>query len=159
MLPEDAVASTATRYPPGRITQTSAPTLEQVIADCGLNCALLISAQDEASASLPEGVVDALHRAGSGIDRLAYQDSYLAVIESNIVKHEDFGQRPLDHSTRVFGKNVAIESAGNTSGNRSSIRLDDVEYSHQRRGLNIVLIAPEKPIRAFSYDTHAGVCR
>ncbi len=159
MLPERAVTSTATRYDPDRITHASAPDLEQLIADCGSNCALLISAQDEASASLPEAFVDELRRAGSAIDRLAYQDSYLAVIESNIVRHEDFGQWPLNHTTRVLGKDVAIESAGNTSGNRSSIKVDGVEYSHQRRGLNMVLIAPNEPIRAFSYDTHAGVCR
>jgi hypothetical protein len=159
MLPERAVDSAAIRYAADRIARASAPDPEQLIAGCGSNCALLIAAQDEASASLPAALVDALHRSGSKIDRMGFRDSYLTVIENNVIRHEDFGQRALNHTTRVFGKNVTIESAGNTSGNRSSIKVDGVEYSHQRRGLNIVLVAPDKPTRAFSFDTHTGVCR
>ncbi len=159
MLPERAVDSAAMPYATDRIAQTSAPNPEQLIAGCGSDCALLIAAQDEASASLPTALVNALNITGSGIDRMGFRDSYLVVIENGVILHEDFGQRPLSHTTRVFGRDVAIESAGNTSGSRSSIKVDGVEFSHQRRGLNMVLIAPDKPISAFSYDTHAGVCR
>ena len=159
MLPEHAIYSAAIRYTPDRIARASAPDPEQLVAGCGLDCALLIAAQDEASASLSSALVDAFQTAGSGIDRLAYQDSYLAVIENSMVRHEEFDRRALHYKTRILGKDIAIESAGNNSGNRSSIKVDGVEYSHQRRGLNMVLIAPDKPISAFSFDTHAGVCR
>ncbi|WP_367114981.1 DUF6311 domain-containing protein [Thiocapsa sp.] len=159
MLPDRTVDSAAIRYTVDQIAQGSAPNPEQLIAGCGSDCALLIAAQDEASASLPAALVDALHMTGSEIDRMGFRDSYLIVVENGVILHEDFGQRPLIHTTRVLGRDVAIESAGNTSGNRSSIKVDGIEYSHQRRGLNMVLIAPDKPISAFSYDTHAGVCR
>lgn len=159
MLPEHAIYPAAIRYTPDRIARASAPEPEQLIAGCGFDCALLIAAQDEASASLSAALVHAFQTAGSGIDRLAYQDSYLAIIENGMVRHEEFDRRALHYQTRILGKDIAIESAGNTSGSRSSIKVDGVEYSHQRRGLNMVLIAPDKPISAFSFDTHAGVCR
>jgi hypothetical protein len=159
MLPERTVDSAAIRYTADQIARASAPNPEQLIVGCGSDCALLIAAQDEASASLPPAFVDALRMTGNGIDRMGFRDSYLTVIENGVMRHEDFGQRALNHTTRVFGREVAIESAGNTSGDRSSIKVDGVEYSHQRRGLNVVLIAPDKPISAFSYDTHAGVCK
>ena len=100
--------------------------------------AVFLSVQDDAAVLLDED--DRNQVAGLGLielSRIAYGDSYLAVIDGGNVVTEacDHGVVPLQAEGIVY----QLVSGGINSGSVSSIKIGDAEYSLNARGLNVVV--------------------
>ena len=100
--------------------------------------AVFLSVQDDAAVLLDED--DRNQVAGLGLielSRIAYGDSYLAVIDGGNVVTEacDHGAVPLQAEGIVY----QLVSGGINSGSVSSIKIGDAEYSLNARGLNVVV--------------------
>ena len=67
------------------------------------------------------------------------RSSFYAVISPGSVVEEIGSQTVLSHEGMVGDVPYTISSAGYQVGNTSSIVIDGVEYSKNRRGLNIVV--------------------
>ena len=117
---------------------------------------IFISAKDEASKSISkETKVSFIESYGLiELSKIAYRDSYLAVIDSGkvVVEKLDHGKTPVFYEDETY----RVESGGYESGNISSVVIDGIEYSPNARGLNIVVYdkTTKGVIDAASFDTY-----
>lgn len=104
------------------------------------NIIVIMSVRDEASTALDKDMLNSMHMLGltSDLDK-GYRDSYIAVISQGKVIYENESSDAIEFSGELNNHTFDIKSAGYLSGDRSSIRIDDKEYSLNRRGINIVL--------------------
>ena len=119
---------------------------------------IFISAKDECTNSLQDAVAENLRNLGLNTDLQGeYGCSYLAVISDGKAA-EQCGYLELAAEGTVRDGLVRYEmlSAGNASGNRSSIKIDGTEYSRNSRGLNIAVYNNEtkKIVDAVCFDTY-----
>lgn len=72
---------------------------------------------------------------------LSYRDSYIAIVDSssNFV-YEENSKDVISYTYKIGERDIEIKSAGYESGSFSKIVIDGVDYSPNKRGLNIVLI-------------------
>lgn len=82
--------------------------------------------------------------------------SYAAVIDSGEVVIERLSEQKISESLRLGNNNISIISAGFKSGNLSSIKLNETEYSLNRRGFNFVIIDKKQNqvIDTVCFDLH-----
>ncbi len=85
-----------------------------------------------------------------------HQKSYAAVVRGNKVIFEKLQDGPLQADLKLFKKNVKITSAGLHHGNASTILINGVDYSLNKRGLNIVIVenSTGNVVDKTSIDTH-----
>ena len=113
----------------------------------------IISVKDEATNSLPKTIVEDMMDLGLEIDlRGHYRESYLAVVANGGVV-ENIGKEMLTYHDVVAGKHIEVVSAGNDAGSFSSIKIDDIEYSKNTRGLNIVVLDHGEVVDSVAFDT------
>lgn len=104
------------------------------------NYIVLISAFDEASSQLNKEHQKAF--AALGLDMLLqgrFRWSYLAISDGTKKILEATEEKKLSHTTSLDGHKISLLSSGYKAGSSSSIKIDGIEYSLKRRGLNIVL--------------------
>lgn len=101
------------------------------------NKILVISGKDEPSKWLSNFV----HKENINLQMdIGFRNSYIAVVDYNrgfIFENSQSGK--YECSYQVKNKFIDIVSAGFEGGNVSSIKIDDKEYSDNRRGLNFAL--------------------
>jgi uncharacterized membrane protein len=107
---------------------------------------VLISARDEASQAITPEIADKLKALGVRSDlREKYRWSYICVLDGGASVYEELSQEPLLNSgVLTNGPRYTIQSAGFEAGDNSSIKIEDREYSVNARGLNFVILDPEK---------------
>ena len=72
---------------------------------------------------------------------VGYRSSYIAIVDkSNNFVYEDSSQEKINYNYVINGTFINVQSAGFNCGSLSKIIIDGVDYSPNRRGLNIVLI-------------------
>ena len=102
------------------------------------NKIIVISAKDEASRYVAN--FTAASALGLGM-KMKFRASYVAVVD---MKRDFLYERSsggnIECSYKVENKYIDIVSAGFESGNFSSIRVGDSEYSHNATGLNFVIL-------------------
>ncbi len=131
------------------------------------NYTVLISVKDEASDALTNEQRNYFSSIGlERLSKLTNRASYLAVIENGEIKTEMFSSDPGDkNKTNKLieyegvlpdGIEYTVVSGGYNQGNKSSIIIDETEYSGNNRGLNIVLYdnIREEYIDKANFDTH-----
>ena len=101
------------------------------------NKIIVISAKDESSKKIRKFV------AGENLGlklNIGHNNSYVAVIDNkrNFI-FEKADNKSQDCSYQVKNKYIDIISAGFDSGNKSSIRIGDNEFSNNCRGLNFAI--------------------
>jgi tetratricopeptide (TPR) repeat protein len=138
-------------------------TLEEVLK-LNTNRIMILSVKDEATQNLPSSAIGLLEGMGSSIASLNYRGSYSSVIYGGRVVAENISNESeavLDSANSpdlasVFGdREFKIYSAGQPFGNRSSILIDDVEYSRNGRGINIAVFDNDfNYITTLSFDTN-----
>ena len=82
------------------------------------------------------------------------RNSYYAVVTDKGVV-EDTSQECLDYSGEIDGHKVEVVSSGYNAGKLSSILVDGVEYSKNKRGMNIVVLEHGEVAETVSFDTYA----
>lgn len=101
------------------------------------NKIIVISAKNEPSRKIKRF----LSKENLGLKmEIGYRNSYIAVVDNK----RDFIFEKADKniqecSYQVKNKYIDIVSAGFEMGDKSSIKIDDIEYSNNRRGLNIAI--------------------
>lgn len=121
------------------------------------NYITIVSAKDEFSYKLNDKILEQLRGLGFKCDlKDKYRWSYIGVINSNKVEFEEVKDAKLSFSKQIDNLEVNVISAGMTSGNISSIKLNGKEYSLNLRGLNIVVYDKRigKVVDIVSFDTH-----
>ena len=106
------------------------------------NKVIVISVRDDASESLTKKDRKAFSKIGlEELSKIGYRDSYIAVIDGGKVTKEvvDHGDDPITVKTN----SITVKSSGRESGNVSSIKLDNREYSANLRGLNVAVYDKE----------------
>lgn len=125
------------------------------------NYTIFISIKDEGTSELTGNIIKAMKTLGLQINLMdRYRNSYYAVISSDgIIEKVSDKQLETKGVITCTGVEYSIISAGHDCGNESSIIIDNVEYSRNLRGLNIVVYDNEKAevIDTVCFDMFDGV--
>ena len=147
--------------PDGNVLKMGSANLHEYLQSLkGRNVSIFISVKDDASNAFTVTLSNDLHELGIQSDLIGkYRYSFYAVVSSVGVKEELSADSVVSTQESVFGNQYSISSAGMTVGNNSSIMIDDVEYSKNVRGLNIVVFDNETKtvIDSVGFDTYTRV--
>ena len=102
---------------------------------------VFISAKDEATSGLTDVVMSLLNDLGVQNDLIGKNRwSFLSIVSNGLLIEEKISDKKLEaKGTIEQGPDYSMVSAGFDFGNTSSIKLNGIEYSKNRRGLNIVV--------------------
>lgn len=113
----------------------------------------VISVNDDASQFLTATLIEDMQGLGIQTDlRDKFRHSYYAVVADGDVV-EDCSEEQLSWQGQIMGKAISVVSAGYNSGPNSSISIDGVEYSENRRGMNIVVLENGAVTDTVTFDT------
>ena len=105
------------------------------------NLIILIAVKDEGSQGLNDAIVQKMRELGTDFDLPShYRYSYLAVIDDKKILYEGLADEVLTYNVRINQFEIEMLSAGYSKGNASSIIVNGIERSLNRRGLNIVVL-------------------
>ncbi|MDR1600391.1 MAG: hypothetical protein LBS11_11070 [Oscillospiraceae bacterium] len=126
-----------------------------------LDYSVYISVKDEASRNISQEVGEAFNKIGVTTDFAdKYHYSYLCVIGGGKVIYEKLASdasEALSHTgVNPDGSAYAIESAGYECGNRSIIKVGNVDASRNARGFNIVVYdnRARRVVDSVTWDTY-----
>ena len=108
----------------------------------------VISAMDDAYTCWNDDLQNLLEQVGLK-GKFGYRDSYVAVVENGNVLFEKASQDQISYNY----DGILINSAGMTAGNISNVLVNDMEYSKQKRGLNIVVFDNGMVVDSVNFDT------
>lgn len=117
----------------------------------------IISARDEFSSKLDDEILKKLKNLGFKSDlKDKYRWSYIGVINSGSVIHEELKNDKINFNTQIDDLKIGVFSAGANSENKSSIYIDNREYSQNLRGLNIVVYSKKigRVVDSVCFDTY-----
>jgi hypothetical protein len=127
---------------------------------------VVLSVKDDGAAKLSRGTKAFLRSRGSSVDRLAYRGSYAAALLDGRLVFEALSNRApvaveLEAGDRIgrleLPVALRVTSAGLIVGNRSSIRVGDLECSPNLRGFNVAVFDEQlRLIEATTVDTYLG---
>ncbi len=122
------------------------------------NKIIIISVRDEATRKLPKSFIDLASQRGSQISTLTYRGSYGAIFDGDKLVNEQLAENKSTNFRHLLDSySIDVISGGKNTGNLSKIVINDVDYSKNKRGLNIVTIDKEtREILSYSFDTHLG---
>lgn len=104
----------------------------------GYNVVMVV--KDEASTAILPQTKDYFRAAGAHIDSLKYRQGYgLCFSHGKLIMESLEGDQPAFGEVTIDGQKLTFFSSGMDKQNRSSIRLNDREYSLDRRGFNILV--------------------
>lgn len=122
---------------------------------------VMMSMKDQFNKNLPNELVEKLRSYGMEFPLTELETkyySYLAVIEDGELKYEKIGDEELKYSFSYDNYTFELISCGFYAGNASSIKLNDIEYAVNGRGINICIFDKRegKMISSFSIDYFTG---
>ncbi|GFR39179.1 hypothetical protein PRECH8_24750 [Insulibacter thermoxylanivorax] len=131
---------------------------------------MILSVRGSATRRISEEALEILKGMNSSIELVEDHGSYIAVIyEGKIIEEymNNSGDVTLTHEQAnaafkklIGSRRVEIYSAGKEFGDRSSIKIDGIEYSRNKRGLNIAVFDKEMTVIGTEYfDTHVSDVR
>lgn len=133
----------------------------QRAADLSDDVVIFVVSQDDASAAMNSRIQNELAALGISIDlKNAFRESFYAVIrDGNVV--EAHSTDALSYAGTIEGSGISYElsSAGFEAGNNCSVKIDGVDYSVGKRGLNFVLYDTKegRVLDAVAFDTCEGL--
>lgn len=119
---------------------------------------MVISVKDEASKQFSK-IIGSWKKLGLSIEltnKLRF--SYIAIIDC-YSKHEKIAQlsnQSIKQDAEIEGVKIEAKSCGFDAGNNSEIKINDIDYSRNSRGLNIVVFSKKlnKVVDLFSVDSY-----
>ncbi|MBL4592416.1 MAG: hypothetical protein JKX68_01205 [Flavobacteriales bacterium] len=129
--------------------------LNDVLKAVDENKLVIIAVKDEASTKLPAFFSNKLDLYyGSHLSALQFRESYIAVFSHGKLIHELFDMKKAIHfNTRLNGNEIEIIS-GSREENIASIKINGIEYSQNKRGLNIVTLDSLDRHNTLYFDTY-----
>lgn len=102
---------------------------------------ILISVKDTPGISMSKEFADDLTNSLGITDLQAHHwYSYLCIIDDGKIVYEKLDKAKLAHSEKIGNLTLSLTSAALNVGNISEIKVNEKDYSQNRRGLNIVII-------------------
>jgi len=121
------------------------------------NYLAIISVKDEASGNINEAIATEFVALGLQHDlRGQYRKSYIAVIDSGEVVYEELCNTKITCKEVIDNIQIEVSSAGYEVGNISEIKIDGINYSKNKRGINIVIYDKKAKavVDSVAFDTH-----
>lgn len=118
---------------------------------------VFIAVKDDAGYALTEDIKTGLEELGLKIDYANfYRSSYCAIIDGDSVIEQQSQEKVGMSGALDNGVIYELSSGGFTSGVSSSIMLEGIQLSLNRRGMNFVIYDKEKRcvVDVVTYDTH-----
>lgn len=115
---------------------------------------VIVSVKHEASTKLHKFIAKNKLELNMNIGKA---DSYIGIIDkASKFKYEETSQNQITYNFKKKRKKFEIVSAGANCGNVSSIKINGVEYSKNRRGLNFVVVNNKtlEVVQSFYCDTY-----
>lgn len=133
----------------------------QVLAKNKEDLYIIFSVKDEMCLNWSRELQNNMERLGFSSDFFnEIQNSYIGIVDAGNVLLDKFSEYPMKANLKAKINSgdwcsVKITSGGLLYGNISEIYIDDIDYSLNKRGLNIVVIDKNegKVISSFSVDT------
>ncbi|MBD0382461.1 interleukin-like EMT inducer domain-containing protein [Paenibacillus sedimenti] len=121
-------------------------TISDILMRIGDDSYIFISVRDDGSQALNDEILDELRKIGiTALNRTCLRHSYIWIAHKNKsgsyrVIYEACSSEPLEISSDSLGDQHAYQvvSKGALAGNYASVRIDGVEHSPNKRGMNIV---------------------
>lgn len=121
---------------------------------------VIFSIKDEGTCGLNQRVIHKLQELGLTANLIGNdRSSYLAVLDGTNVIVEELGYQMLEKDIQLANIKIEVVSAGFDYGNIASIKVDDIEYAINNRGLNIVVYdkKTERVVDSICFDTHLNL--
>ena len=124
---------------------------------------VIMAVQDEASRSFDDMFNTIFNEIGLKENiQGKWRYGYAAIIDNGNVLYEQIASDPLDLVTQnlvIDGTIIEVESSGYDSLNKAVIKVNGIDYSLDRRGINIVVYDKDtrQVIDSVCLDTHAGL--
>ena len=122
---------------------------------------IIMAVKDESSCAVTDDIVSGMKKLGlkSDLHKAGTYRSYIAIIDKHTVLHEEISQDSLCYEGTLDGTTLQVISQNFNTGNFSSIRLNDTEYSLNQCGLNIVVYdkANQQLVDSVTFDTYADL--
>lgn len=134
--------------------------LEYLNALFNENYLILFSVCDDSGTSFTSEIKEKWTQLGFEKD-IEFQKSYIGVINGLECVYEESSDYNLLYNDFLDGLFIHVESAGFQAGSFSSIKINDVEYSKNMRGLNIVVFDKRRNIviDSITFDFYDGYSR
>ena len=117
---------------------------------------VIIAVNDEASKQLPKFFAKELDKNyKTTISQLKYRESYIAIFNDGKLIFEERGFKKIHFEgniSRVFAEVLSVGGVENKKA-VASIKLNDIEYSINKRGLNVVSADFEENVIVYHFDT------
>ena len=113
---------------------------------------------DDASFSMTKELQDVLNGLGLQESLLgSYRHSYIAVLDSGKVVYEKIDNQRLEYAVELDGMSIEVMSAGGDVGSYANIFINGIDYSQNKRGLNIVVYDKfmKKVLDSVCFDLYA----
>lgn len=124
------------------------------------NCTVLITVKDIQGFSLTKEMTDGLAELGFTQTDILLEHEYhgfIGVLINNIVTYQNIcNDEAIVYKDYIDDRYVVIKSETLSQGNSGIIYIDNVEYSPNQRGINIVVWdnSTDTIIDSIAYDTH-----
>lgn len=122
---------------------------------------ILIAASDEYTTGMEEEQYNQFEKLGlTLIKEGQYRDSYAAIINDSKVEYEAVSKSMIEHKRALYDHIIDLRSSGWNVSSNCSIKVDTVEYSYGKRGLNFVIIDTDSDtiIDSVVFDTFDPKC-
>lgn len=102
---------------------------------------VFFSASDDMANSLTQEEQNALNAFGLHANYISYRNSFVAIKERDTLLYEAVSNRVIEQQgTLACGSTYSLTSSGWLTGAQSEIKIDEINYSMNHRGLNIVVL-------------------
>lgn len=120
------------------------------------NYAIILSVRDEATTNIPNDFVELMKSIGSNIDQLKYRGSYASMIINGKLEVEKINnKRKVFIGYELANHKIDVSSAGNKFGSISTIEIDGIPLSLNRRGFNVIVLSlNENKVKRYNFDTY-----
>lgn len=118
----------------------------------------VMAINDDASFSMTKELQDVLNGLGLQESLLgSYRHSYIAVLDSGKVVYEKIDNQRLEYAVELDGMSIEVMSAGGDVGSYANIFINGIDYSQNKRGLNIVVYDKfmKKVLDSVCFDLYA----
>lgn len=123
---------------------------------------VFISVKDEATNAISTRFRNDFDNAfGANLKKLGFRQSYIAVFQNGKLIHESIGVNNLvEYWGQFYDMNFYVKSTGNLQGTESNIKINNIEFSPDARGINVVSLAEASAgkfiFNSFNFDTFAN---
>jgi hypothetical protein len=141
------------------VNKVKVDSLHFIVNEVSSGSLVILSIKDEGRANLSQFFIQEMdNRYKTNLKELSYRDSYLSIFYRDQLVYEKIGTESfVEYNGVIDGDNLFIKSGASNSGNTSDIFINNIDYSINSRGLNVVskrIHSDFTVINTTCFDTH-----